>query len=580
MTTGSGTGRAGVVRALAGVVTFLVAMTGCAAIPTSGPVTEVAEDAGFGQSTVRYSPALPADGAEPGEIVRGYLDAMLAYPSSNRTAAAFLTPSAADEWQRQDGVTIYDDAQVVSLPEGDRARAGDSTSARVSIDAARAGALDSQGRYTSARDRTSVDYELVQVDGQWRIANPQPGLLVTAKFFADYFRPFVLYFFDRTGRRLVPQPVHLLVEDRLAAALVTALTQGDPSRQVRTFVPGPDDLRATVTVDRRVADVGFTAGPRKESDVERLSAQVVWTLRQVPGVSSVRISVGSSAVRPRNVAEQPLSSWAEFGAGDDAGGTHALVGDRVVEVDAGDVARLEGPWGASAGGAAAVAVTDQRLALVAKNRASVRIASLTGKIRRTLTGTDLIDPVTDVDGQFWLVDSPGGDSRVRVVAAAPANLDSGSLKGLDVRSLDISPEGARYVVTTGTGADASVRVGRVVRDARGAPTGLARPRRVDVGGVQPRSAVWADDVRVSFLASTDAGIQVQTALIDGSTGPISSSNVGAVLPDVDTSRLVIGSGSDASTYATDPRGRMWYLSERGTWQLAAGDPVRSLGHSR
>ena len=307
------------VRSLVVAAASMVVVAGCAAIPTSGPVTEVVEDSGFGQSTVRYSPAPPTEGASPGDVVRGYLDAMLAYPSSTRTAAAFLTPAAADTWERQSGVTIYADPQYATPPQDGRTRADVGEAAKVSVDAAEKGRLDTQGRFQVASGRRNVEYRLEQVDGEWRIANPQPGLMVTARFFEDYFRPFNLYFFDRPARRLVPQPVHVLVEDGLAAALITALARGDESPQVRTFVPVLDDLRATVPVDGGIADVGFTAGSRQSTDVEHLSAQVVWTLRQVPGVSRVRISVGSSPVRPRSVAEQPVDSWDEFGVGQSEG---------------------------------------------------------------------------------------------------------------------------------------------------------------------------------------------------------------------------------------------------------------------
>ena len=224
-----------------------------------------------------------------------------------------------------------------------------------------------------------------------------------------------------------------------------------------------------------------------------------------------------------------------------------------------------------------MAMTDQRIALVADDRASVRIAALAGGGEQIVNGTTFIDPATDVDGKIWLVDRPGAKTRVRVVGSKASTLDAQPLAGLDVRSLDISPEAARYVITVDTGDAASVRVGRILRDAKGVPTGLSTPRRVGSGGAGASSAVWVDDVRVSYLAETETGIQMQTALIDGSTGSTTS---GALLPAADISRLVVGSGPGALTYATDPRGRLWYLRPSGNWQLVDVDPVRSLGNSR
>ena len=570
-------------RRLAGLVGALgLLLAGCAAIPTSGPVNEVADDDGFGQSTVRYSPALPVDGAAPSEIVRGFLDAMLAYPASSRTAAEFLTPEAAATWKRQDGVTVYrrGGAEVASAPQDGRARAESGAGAGATVTYAETGRLDEQGRYSVGRGSRDVRYQLEKVDGQWRIADPQPGLLVTDKFFADYFRPFDLFYFDRPAQRLTSQPVHLLVDDRLAAALITSLARGSGSDQLRTFVPPVDDLRATVPVSDGSADVGFTRGGGDPGDVERLSAQVIWTLRQVPGITDVRITAGSQTLSPRGNAEQPITSWDEYGISMEAGRVFALRKDRVVQIDGSDVTPIDGRWGDDAEGAAAAAVTDQRVALLAAGRRTVRIAPRDGAVQRTVSGNDLLDPVSDVDGQFWVVDRSAGATRVRVVGQGVTTLQAQGIAGLDVSSLQVSPDGSQYVVTSGSSSTGAVSVGRIVRNADGDVTGLARPRRLDLGGLVPRSAVWSDGVRVSFLAASTAGIQVQTALIDGSLVSGGSTGGRALLPDVDAGRLVVGSGPDPASYATDPKGRLWYLGAGGSWRLVDTDTITSLSYTR
>lgn len=574
-------------RACCALLAALVVLGGCAVVPSSGPVTEVVDDGGFGQSTVRYSPAPPVDGALPGEIVRGYLDAMLAYPASTRAAAAFLTPEAADDWQPQSGVTVYRDAQVATVATGGSRREA-AADVAVGLDILETGRLDAEGRYSEGRGVRGTGFTVVRSDGQWRISDPPPGLMVTAKFFADYFRPFTLYYFDRPAERLVPQPVHLLVDDRLAAALVTALARGgrDESGQLRTFVPGVDDLRATVPVTGGLADVGFTGGSREEADTRRMSAQIVWTLRQVPGIGTVRISVGAGPIEPYGSAQQPISAWQEFGAPDGDGAVHALNEDRVVGIDGTDVEPIDGPFGEDAGGAVGVAVAGDRVALVDAGRSSVRVAERSGDVLETLTGDGLLDPVSDVDGNVWLVDRPEGGTRIRVIGASPSgaepvDLDAGDLADLDVRSVDISPDGSRYVVTVGAGPATSVRVGRVLRGGDGAVVGLGAPRRLDLGTRTVRSAVWSDGVRISFLAATSAGTQVQTALIDGSSVSGGSTGGRALLPDVDARSLAIGSGADQASYVLDADGRLWVLAGSRSWTPVADvGPVRSLDHDR
>ena len=118
-------------------------------------------------------------------------------PRSTRTAAAFLTPDGG----RLVGAPGRGDdlhaVQVATPPEDGgpaptRATATGALDARRGRPARRAGPLSRPAR---GRGASTTDCE--QVDGQWRIANPQPGLMVTDKFFDDYFRPFDLYFFDR-----------------------------------------------------------------------------------------------------------------------------------------------------------------------------------------------------------------------------------------------------------------------------------------------------------------------------------------------------------------------------------------------
>src|SRR5690606_19267595 len=119
--------------------------------------------------------------------------------------------------------------------------------------------LDRQGRYTRSTEDPRRTYRLEQVDGQWRIANPQAGVMVTRTYFDDYFRSFPLYFFDRPGSRLVPELVHQAVGEQLPTGLVTALARG-PGRDsaFRTYVPGAGSLRPSVTVSDDVADVEFS----------------------------------------------------------------------------------------------------------------------------------------------------------------------------------------------------------------------------------------------------------------------------------------------------------------------------------
>jgi hypothetical protein len=144
-------------------------LAGCAGIPSDGPVERVADDGGLDQSTVRYAPVGPPRGASPQQIVRGYLDAMLAYPVSTGTAALYLTPDAAKAWRSSEGVTVYTRPRV-TLPEGDEGSGPDAVSVELRAD--EVARLDRQGHFTRRKRDPMRTYRLERVDGQLRIANP------------------------------------------------------------------------------------------------------------------------------------------------------------------------------------------------------------------------------------------------------------------------------------------------------------------------------------------------------------------------------------------------------------------------
>lgn len=574
---------------IAAVVVVLT--SACSGIPSSGPVTKVADDSGLGQSTVRYAPARPSEGASPQQIVRGYLDAMLAYPASTGTASAFLTADAAKGWRSLAGVRVYSDPQVssptASAERGSRDQAERAGAVDVRLNLVEHARLDRQGRYSRGQGAADVSYRLEQVKGQWRIANPQVGLLVDRKFFTDYFRSFNIYFFDRPGRRLVPEPVYLTVGERLATALVTSLARGplnSTGRTVRTYVPDLATLRPSVPVSRTgTADVEFDAdfGALSSAAQDHLSAQVVWTLRQVPGITAVSLVGRSTALSTNGSSEQAIDSWGAFGPRIARGHAYAISRNRIVQVDGENGQPLKGLWGKNAKGAVAVAVDDDAVAAVLPGRSQLSLTTRKGNEERIIGGSGFIAPRWDDDGGLWLVDRPGSATRVRLVDGPTIRtLAAGSLTALDVRMFALSPDGSRYAVTVRRDSRAAMYVGSVLRGADDRILGLGDPSKVFTTARHPRSAVWSSGTELSFLAPSGSGVEVYAVHIDGSATTGGSSGGGASLPDVDARTLVIGTGETPPRYVTDARYRLWLLPFAGTWKRAGITGVTGLTYGR
>lgn len=559
----------------------LLLVGGCGSIPTSGPVTRVADDKGFGESTVRYAPARPVPGASPQEIVLGYLDAMLAFPVSTGTASAFLTPSAAKGWRPLDGVRVYSRPKV-SAPVPDRStdvdEAGDRVVVRMS--SSQIARLDQQGRYTRMRGDSDLTYALQQVDGEWRIATPQSGLLVSSKYFNDYFRPFDIFMFDKPGRRLIPVPVYLAVGDQLATSLVASLARGsaDDDQVTRTYVPKLESLRTSVPISDGVADVEFEEEFRtaSESTQDHLSAQIVWTLRQVPEIEGVRLTGGSTVLTRNGLPVQPIDSWGAFGPSTSGTHVYGISDDKVVQLDGDRVSPLTGEWGKDARGAVRIAVSDAGVAGVLTGRSEVRVTNRAGSAPRAYGGSQFVTPRWDRDGVLWLVDRVGGSTRVRLVRDDLITaLPIGSLTGLNVSTFSLSPGGSRYAVT----ADGGVYVGMIQRSDKNQIVRLTEPQPLAVDAATPTSAVWESDTQLAYLAGSRISRQVQHIRIDSSAGDRGVVG-GALLPDVGAGVLVLGAGDPPIRYATDTKNRVWYLPPEGTWHVIKSAEVTGLTYGR
>ena len=552
-------------------VAAALAIGGCAGIPSSGPVERVAAESGLNQSTVRYAPVGPARGASPQQIVRGYLDAMLAYPVSTGVAATYLSPDAAQEWRSSAGVIVYARPEV-TLPRAEPS-GRDRTGVEVMLRSNQVARLDRQGHFTRSTDDPTRTYQLEQVKGEWRITNPQPGVMVTRTYFSDYFRPFPLYFFDAAGQRLVPDLVHLAVGDQLPTGLMTSLARG-PSQTpgtLRSYVPSAGALRPSVTVGTGgVADVQFSTSLAKleAGERDRLAAQIVWTLRSVPDLRGVRILGGTAVLTSKGERVHPIDSWGGFGPPAPDRYTYALVDDKLVEIDGATVSSVTGSWGRDAGGAVSAAVSEKSVAAVLGDRRQVRITDRAGRLQESIGGVGFIAPRWDRENRLWLVDRPSGTTRVRVVENQRVRvIAAAALAGMEVESVAISADGGRYAAAATRAGTTSLYVGPVRRDRDDNLIGFGDPRRLGIGVDDPHSVDWASPTRIGFLGGSGSGVQVYSVAIDGTDVSGGATGGGPLLPDVGATTLAGSTSPGAARWVVDARRRLWYLPPDGSWEL-------------
>ncbi|WP_336924144.1 LpqB family beta-propeller domain-containing protein [Aquipuribacter sp. SD81] len=293
-------------RVLAALVAALaLLLAGCASLPTSGRVVAGGD---VDQQGVRQALRVVADGPAPGadeeEVVSGFL-AAVAGLDDFAVAREFLAPDA-QAWRPGDRTVVYEGAPTaVADVEGD--------TATVTVTAPVVARIDGNGRYTAqAPTPEEQRYELVRVDGEWRIADLPVGVLVSQVDADRVLTPYGVYFPDPTGRYLVPDVRWFPQLSSSATSLVRALLAGPSAPYLgalSTAVPQGTRLGlATVPVENGVATVDLTEDVLDAESAERalLLAQLRQTLRAVPGVTTVAVTVEGSPV------DEPLTP--ELGA--------------------------------------------------------------------------------------------------------------------------------------------------------------------------------------------------------------------------------------------------------------------------
>jgi Lipoprotein LpqB beta-propeller domain/Sporulation and spore germination len=575
--------------ALAALLAAGAALTGCARIPTDGPIatsTDLAvEDLG------RAIAVPPRPGSGPDAIVDGFLRA--AAIGSRDTALEFLADRNVP-WDPDGDVVLYTSSRVTVVrgpgsdpdtPPTGQARATPSAAARpqegaraevaVRLDGVVA-TLDRVGRLgllPRARTRR-LEYGLVVRGGEWRIDRLVDGLPISLSQFetSSGHVPTSLYFPDPSGRWLVPDVRY--IREGFAATqtqVVTALLDGPsawlagavtvprtpaPLRLRVSSVPEPVGGVATVELDE-------SALALDEQAQALLGEQLLRSMSEANGtavVTRVEISVDGQLL-PGAGGAGPTPGAASLPRTAD----QALAGPAYVAVDAKARILLGQRTGPArpvtglqlAGGARpAMSYTDapRTYALVVTGKdpgaRTLKIAEGTTPPGDVVTAAELTSPSFDWSGWVWTSPRrPTGSvvaailvgGRVRRVDVAAPWLRSG-----EVVALRVSREGTRAVLLVDDVAADGRRASRLLlcgvrRRQSGEPVSLGGPVRLLPDLVRGADVAWSGAGRVTVLGSrrrTDKRLLVQPWTVDvggdpSSRGTTGTADLGAILTGSD-----------------------------------------------
>jgi len=159
-------------------VALAAALAGCVGMPSGGPVVSTRDRtnpiSAAGAAFIRPLP--PQDGQSRTQIVRGFINAMQAWPSDLSTAKQYLTSDAAAAWSPHDETVLYP-TPPSPVDNG----------AHVDVRLVGANGLDSRGAWQGALppDRRTIAFPMVLEGGEWRINQAPNALLVPESWFGD-----------------------------------------------------------------------------------------------------------------------------------------------------------------------------------------------------------------------------------------------------------------------------------------------------------------------------------------------------------------------------------------------------------
>ncbi|MGH3329114.1 MAG: LpqB family beta-propeller domain-containing protein [Streptomycetales bacterium] len=513
-------------RWLLPVVVISLALAGCAAIPTTDRVHEVQNIRGDEhlEPYVRVFPLLPRGGEGPTEIVRGFLQASSSDEPGYPTARAYLAPRVADGWDPGARAVVYDQHQTPPLSAAARNT--------VVLSASHVGTVDAEGKYEPA-DRGSITatFRLTKVDGEWRIADLPDGLYVSLFDFQRVYRSVSLYFFDPEQRVLVPDPIYLPARSGLAAQVGRRLLRGPTSwlaPAVTTAFPDDASLsRPSIPVEDGVAHVRLSEAVLGASPERRdlMVAQLVWTLGEMPNVSSVRITAkGEEFPISGDQAYQSTPMWKQY---DPASSSVPPVGyfqrdGRLYTMARAEPERAPGPFGEGAVPMRAFAVSpgSEVAAGVSADGTTLHVGGIEedARLQARLEGTSLTSPSWDGRGNLWVVDQ-GDEAQVgaRVwrlsQGAQPQEVSVERLAGDSrILALRVASDGTRVALVVERQGRSSVLLGRVV-PAGGGEVAIDGLRTVARRLVEVRDVAWHGSERLAVLGR-DAQGPLQPYLVD------------------------------------------------------------------
>jgi hypothetical protein len=609
----------------AALTAVLFLLTGCARIPTSGPVLEGRSSGATPRAYVRIFGVPPQPGASPEGIIRGFLRAAADISDDRRVAREYLAEDIRSRWRSDTSTVVFSADSALRLatdggpggasplsgtatPDGSTAPSGTATpegstipsgTAAAAAEGSRVGVrliapvvarLDAAGHYRAAgsADREVREFGLVVENGQWRIDEVPDGVLISRADFEDTYWDLSVYFADPTGGWLVPDVRWMPVSSSTATTLVRAVLNGPPdwlAPAVTTGAPtGTGMTQPSVPVKDGVATVDLTRQALQADPMRRqmLKAQLTQSLSRIPAVAQTRIERVEITVESSryDITSGPAASATE-GRPAEPGARLitepvvdnwpvVLTGNRLVRTGIGDPTQVPHQDGLAVPGAAWPAAAPDSSGYAVLQGQRLLHSDAGGQTTVLLDGKGaLVPPSFDPFSWVWTAQAePGGAVLVARPGQAPSRLAVTQWPDdFTVTAVRVSRDGTRVLISGVGGGQARLFICAVERHDGRIPVRLGPPLSLLPDLRSAGSAAWSDQRHVVVLGRLGNGPEQVWEVEVGGTARVLPVVAGARNVTAGNGDIYLGT-NDGVVYRWGQTSWQWFST--GDWPAMPG----------
>lgn len=514
-------------RVLAAMVVFTLLVSGCAQIPTSGPVGKSTDESAGNVSAPVFLPASPQPGAAPETVIEDFYGAGTGYEDDYSVARLFLTQATSVSWKPDQRTLVYRGATVT--------RTDVENMYNFELDVAYS--VDSVGIATQMPEgtRENIPVTLTQVEGEWRISGIPDGTAIPEETFKVIYKSYPIYFYDPTFTFAIPD-VRWFIRNKPVKSMTSALLAGPApylkGAAVSAFPAGIRLARESVPVVSGAAQVDLSARELTEASTEdrlRMQTQLALTFRDQPDVISVELRADQDLVR----VEDDGSVLPPIINKEVPARQIAVSSNELVRFENNQVSPLPDMQPVAALGPRFPAESPVSSAVAFLNESKTTLYTMVpGQPARNLTTRSILTRPSFSPGDWVWTAGPNAAGAAEVVAFRPTGAAEGAdipsatiaapwLADRVVRELRISRDGVRALVISEQNGKSRTQVAGIIRSADGTPRELTTPVTLLTTANVDQGA-WVSDTSVVVMKAA-AGTNVTPeilSLLSGDTQPL------------------------------------------------------------